>query len=407
MKRSTALIASGTVALVTTVIFSSLWPTAIDSNVSSSNAHQTPPKDASIVDPLASSTGKLKQSDDSPTNTPTSNSKTDPAISDNTLEKTPVDESLFNTYENDVVAETLQQVAGQYADNIRFPVNSQPVRNQEDVRAFRPFEQAQVSTPFPEGDNDENPIRIIAATDTFQYFIGETINIRVEVLDSSNSSLVSVDGTLAGSNGEITIPEPFTEVDQGSNIFTTSIDTKQLNSALLSPEMVAKLNVVVGNRDLNTTVPFRYRVAAAQISGVQQSRPEGPELIVPLELNVFEDGYYFVRGLLVDASNGRPLIQLQAESRLATGRGTINLNAHISALQAQQSEGPYLLQNISGYRGAEVGEALDTPTSVTQQQFNVDGFPFSDYDNEEFVDELAQERLDFLNSFGANNNSVQ
>lgn len=401
MKRSTILIVSGTASLITTIIISNLWnshPNEPVSNITQASQNN----ELAVTLPATDNSQHQKTTITTTNNSNTVNSSNNQAV----LEETNIDESLFNIDENGAVNEALQQAASQYADNIRFPIHSQPVRNLEDVRAFKPFEQSQVSTPFPEGSNDENPIRINAATDTFQYFLGDTINIKVEVIDAPNSALVTVEGTLSGSNGEIAIEAPFIETNQGSNIFTNRIDTQQFNSALLSSEMLVKLNVVVGNRDLNTTVPFRYSIAAAQVSGVQQSRPEGPELIVPVELTVFEDGYYFIRGLLTDQATGRPLIQLQAESRLTTGRGIINLKAHISALQAQQSEGPYLLQNINGYRGAEVGEALDTPTSVTQPQFSLDGFPFTDYDSEEFIDTLAQERLEFLNNLGTNDDST-
>ncbi len=320
----------------------------------------------------------------------------------NKAEASSVDEALFNVEENPILQEAFQQVASQYADNISFPTNSQPVRNIDDVRGFKPFEQSRVDTPFPAGEEDEDPIRIAAATDTFQYFTGDTISVRVEIINAPDDAFIAVEGTLSGSNGEVAIDNDFASSDQNNNIFTTQINTKQVDNTRLSSEMVVKLNVVVGNRDLSTTVPLRYSAAAAQIVDVQRARPEGPELIIPLSLDVFEEGYYFISGVLVDANSNRPLIQLQAESRLLTGRASIDFKAHISALQAQQSEGPYLLQNLNAYRGAEVGESLDTPASVVQRPFRVDGFPFSDYEDEAFVDELAQERLEFLNNFTTN-----
>ena len=145
---------------------------------------------------------------------------------------------------------------------------------------------------------------------------------------------------------------------------------------------------------------FRYSDASAQIIGVQQVRTEGPNLVIPLQVNVFQSGYYFVSGVLDDAQTGRPLIQLQAEKRLLQGNGIINLSAHITALRRQGSEGPYVLRSLRSHRGAEVGESFDVPVSTSSTRYTIQGFPFSVYDDEEYENEDAEEVLEFLDGLG-------
>lgn len=307
----------------------------------------------------------------------------------------------FNPYENEVLKAQLQQVSDVYAENIKYPIGSQPIYNPEDAREYKEFEQSEVDLPFPEKDGDANPIRISAATNTFQYFEGDSIAVRVQISGAPQDTFIQVAGVISGSNGDLPIEGVFQPSDQSLTQFNAVFDTKLAPSNLLTPEMLVKLNVTVGDRPLFTTVAFKYAVASAQIIGVLPVRTEGPNLVMPLQVNVFQGGYYFVNGVLEDGQTGRPLIQLQAEQRLVQGNGIINLVAHVSALRRQSSEGPYVLRSLQSYRGAEVGENFDAPASSSQARFNIQGFPFSEYEDEEYVDELGQERLEFLRNLGS------
>lgn len=309
-------------------------------------------------------------------------------------------EDEFNPYESEVLKAQLQQVSDIYAENIKYPIGSQPIYNPEDVREYKEFEQAEVDLPFPEGDGDENPIRISAATNTFQYFEGDTVVVRVQISGAPSDTFTQVNGVISGGNGDLPIEAVFEPSDQSLTQFIASFDTKLAPPNLLTPEMLVKLSVTIGDRPLFTTVAFRYAIASAQIVGVQPARVEGPSLVIPLQLNVFQNGYYFVNGVLEEAQTGRPLIQLQAEKRLAQGNGIINLTAHIAALRRQGSEGPYVIRSLRSYRGAEVGESFDAPASTSQARFTIQGFPFSEYTDQEYVDEEGQERLDFLRDIG-------
>lgn len=316
-------------------------------------------------------------------------------------------EDEFNPFDDDALKAQLQQVSDIYAENIKYPITSQPIRNPEDVREYEEFEQAEVDLPFPDGDNDDNPIRIAASTNTFQYFEGDVVNVRVQITGAPEDTFIQVNGVLSGGNGDLPIEGVFDPSDRSLTQFVAAFDTKLAPPNSLTPEMLVKLNVTVGDRPLFTTVAFRYAVASAQIVGVQQVRTEGPNLVMPLQLNVFQSGYYFVSGVLEDAQTGRPLVQLQAEQRLVQGNGIINLAAHIAALRQQASEGPYVLRSLTSYRGSEVGESFDAPASTSQARFNVRGFPFTAYDDEEHVDEAGQDTLDFLEDFGSTDEGTQ
>lgn len=305
-----------------------------------------------------------------------------------------------NPYESEAFKANIQQVADIFEENSKYPTNSQPVYDPSAVREPEPYEFTEVDLPFPETDGEENPLRISAASNTYQYFVGDVIALRVRLLGIPKDTFAEVNGVLSGANGDVPIALNFVAADESLTEFNAEFDTKLAPVQLLTPEMLAKISVKVDDRDLFTTVTFRVDQASARVVGVLPARPEGPNLVIPLQVNVDQSGYYFLRAVLEDANTRTPLIELQTEGRLQFGNGILSLNAHIAALRRQQSEGPYVLRSIKLHRGAETNEAYDRPGSSSQGEYSVQGFPFTAYTNEEYVDEQAQERLEFLRDLG-------
>lgn len=307
----------------------------------------------------------------------------------------------FNPYESEVFKAQIQQVADLFEETSRYPVGSRPVTNPDSVREVAPFEHNEVDLPFANDGDLANAIRISAATDTFQYYQGQKITVRVRVSGAPIDTFTGVTGNLSSTRGDLPYPLVFQPTDATLTEFLAEFDTQIVQPELMTPEMVAVVKVKVGDQDMLTTVSFRYDQPSAQVIGTLPSRVEGPNLVIPLQVSVSQTGYYFVRAVLDEAGTSKPLIELQNEGPLTAGNGLLELNAHIAALKYHQSEGPYKLRSIKLHRGAELGEALDVPGSTMQKQFSVQGFPFSMYSDEEFVDELAQERLEFLRQMGA------
>lgn len=302
----------------------------------------------------------------------------------------------YDPYKDELFKSQLLEVAGLYAETIKYPITSQPIRNPEDVRELKPFEEAEVDLPFPENDDDSDPIRVSAATDAYQYFDGDVIKLRVHINRVEEDQFAKVTAVIAGSQGDLPFKLDFNETDDSRTVFVASFDTRIAPKNLMSREMLAKLNVTLGSRQLFTTVGFRYAVASAQVVGVRPTYVEGPNLVIPLQLNVYQSGYYFIGGVLEDQQTSQPLIQLQSEARLGQGNAVLALNAHIAALRQQGSEGPYVLRSIKIHRSSEVGEIYDSPASSAQTRFNVQGFPFSEFDDQAYVDEHGQESADYL-----------
>lgn len=305
----------------------------------------------------------------------------------------------YNPYEDEVFKAQLLQVADLYEETSRYPVNSQPIRNIEAAREPAPFDETEVDTPFP-SDDGEPAIRLQAAVDKFQYFKGETINVRLNVVGAPDDVFVKAAAIISGAQGDTPLAGDLNPSDESLASFTGAFDLQVVPSSLLSSEMLLKILVTVDERQLFTTVGFRYAAASATLVGVPYQRQEGAYLNIPLQYSVNTSGYYFVRGVLEEASSGRPLIQLQAEGRMNQGNGLLVMRAHFQALKAAGSEGPYVLRSVLTHRGAEQGETFDAPASSAQNRFEVQGYPFAQYDDEPYQDPDAQDSIDFIRGLG-------
>ncbi len=303
-----------------------------------------------------------------------------------------------NPYDDAVIKSQIMQVADLYADASRYPHFSQPILNPEEFEEPEPFDETEVDTPFPQ-EGDEEPIRLQLATERYQYFTGDTIRARLRVLNAEPGEFISAFGNLAGDQGDAGLAIEFQASENPAELFA-DFDTKLVSAAAMSPEMLLKVQVQVNETPLFTTLGFRYQAAEARLVAVPWARPEGAFLEIALQYEVAVSGYYFSQAVLADLQTGQPLVQLQGEGRLQQGNDILTLRAHVQALKAVGSEGPYLLRTIRSYRGAEVGESFDKPAANLTQSYEIPGYSFDRYEDSQYVDPLAQERAEFLRELG-------
>jgi len=217
---------------------------------------------------------------------------------------------------------------------------------------------------------------------------------------------VDATATVSGPQGDTSLKTDLEAVNANQSLLIGALDTSLVSQQSFSKEMIIKVLIDIGGEPFFTTVSFSYSEASAQLSGLGVVQPNGANLEIPFEYNVFIGGYYFVSALLQDQQTGQPLIALQTEGRMEQGNGRLFARAHIQALIEAGSEGPYILTNIKAHRGAERGEQFDIPASVVKTQFIIPGFSFSEYQNTTYEDPLAKERAEFLRSLGSLDNET-
>ena len=307
----------------------------------------------------------------------------------------------INIYEDEQIKAQFMQVAQAYSEAAKYPHFSQPITNPDQVAVPKPFEFTEVDTPFPV-DSQEQPLRLSLATDKSQYFLGDVIVARLIVRNAPENADIEVSARLASLTlGDTDVEVKFNLVDGSVNEYRAKIDPSIAPAEEISAELLLKVSVDINEEALASTIGIRYDSAAARLTNISYVRVQGEYLDIQLQYSVLMEGYFFTNAVLQDAVSGRPLLQLQAEGAMTETNNFMTMRAHIQALKAAGSEGPYLLTNITGYRGAERGESLDTPISSAQQNYQVQGYRFDLYDDVEFEDDLAKERIDFLTKLGA------
>jgi hypothetical protein len=311
----------------------------------------------------------------------------------------------INIYEDEQIKAQFIQVAEAYTEAAKYPYFSQPITNPDQVAVPKPFEFTEVDIPFPV-DSQDRPLRLSLATDKGQYFLGDIIVARLILRNAPDNAVVEVDAILASLTvGDTDVEIKFALVEGSNNEYRANIDLSMMAQEEIGAELLLKVSVDVNEEQLATTIGIRYDSAAARLTNISYARVQGEYLDIQLQYSVQASGYFFTSAVLQDAISGQPLLRLQAEGAMTESNNFMTMRAHVQALKAAGSEGPYLLTNITGYRGAERGESLDTPISSAKQNYQVQGYRFDLYDDVEFEDELAQERIDFLTKLGAVNSA--
>ena len=307
----------------------------------------------------------------------------------------------INIYENEQIKAQFMEVAQAYSETAKYPHFSQPITNPDQVAVPEPFEFTEVDTPFPV-DSQEQPLRLSLATDKSQYFLGDVIIARLVLRNAPENADVEVSAILASlTSGDTSVEVEFSLVEGSANEYRANIDPSVVAAEEIGAELLLKVGVKVNDDGLASTIGIRYDSAAARLTNISYARVQGEYLDIQLQYSVLVNGYFFTNAVLQDAVSGKPLLRLQAEGAMTESNNFMTMRAHIQALKASGSEGPYLLTNIAGYRGAERGESLDTPISSAQQNYQIQGYRFDLYDDVEFEDDLAKERIEFLTKLGA------
>jgi len=294
--------------------------------------------------------------------------------------------------------EELGEVADLYEQQIRYPHYSQPISDIELALTPEPFSEAKVDNPLPTESGEPSPFGVSASVDKIRYISGEPITVQLILTGTEENSQITASVNFLQTTGETILSSdqllaPFAESDSE---YRATVDSGLFE--VMSSELLARIEINVDDTTFVTTVPFWLSHASGRLENIGFSQQSGAFLTIPLEYSIKEAGYFFVDAVLDDAATGRPLIRLQTEGRLPIGNQQLNLSAHQQALKDAGSEGPYRLRIMRSYRGAELNENYDVPTSISSPWYDIPGFEFSNYDNSPFTDPEAEERLEALRS---------
>lgn len=139
---------------------------------------------------------------------------------------------------------------------------------------------------------------------------------------------------------------------------------------------------------------IEYSQPVAWVLAVDDSFGEGPDLVIPLQLDVLVAGDYRVQAQLF-TDTGQPLAALVQEKRLSQGKQTIEMKAYKSVLQ--QHAGDFILKAITVEKRPSKPGDLTRYGASKESEFKVLAFAIGQLSDEPAnVSEEELQRLEFL-----------
>ncbi|MBU2511168.1 hypothetical protein KJ966_07510 [bacterium] len=161
-----------------------------------------------------------------------------------------------------------------------------------------------------------------------------------------------------------------------------------------SPEVNLKISFKPkGKKKETLTKMFKVVTSIASITDKGQERVEGPNLVIPLDLEVKQPGYYRVTGNLFSRETGQPIAHLIGEEPAVDFNGTIMLKVYSKVLKEKNESGPYLLKDIMITRLPDSFEEPRQFGDASGQQFEIEGFELNLYSEKTVTVEYEQSKL--------------
>ncbi|GLQ76381.1 hypothetical protein [Vibrio penaeicida] len=289
-------------------------------------------------------------------------------------------------------------IASAYSEELKHPAYSPPL-NDDNPITLDPNRYHKVELPILEGKH-----KAALRLEQYRYFYPNPIRITID----SPLEIQQVSFDLRGvENGKSIASQT---VNRAEATFKSSEDWPE--------EIRVKAKVTFAQGDDVLTGDFRFYVPVGKITGVDTLGSEGPDMLIPVQLEVKKSGTFRLRASLFSAS-GQPIASLRATKTLAEGRQEIHLKAHSSVLKTsslknsslknsalkngtQQGGGSefelrYLqLEKLSDFPGQKTGFGVsDQPT------YSLGSFDVSQLSDEPYQPtEQEKERLEFLKKLG-------
>ena len=307
------------------------------------------------------------------------------------------DSEQENPYLNHEVKARLVQVADTYAEQIQYPTFSKPIPNLDALQKYLPNRSVAAERALDPKDGNSPHIRL--KTDKHQYFEGETIMATVILTGLAGAPWIEVQGKLVAKGQSLGTADGVVDARNPGTYHMSFIDLDITpNSGMDEYRVVASVAIDGKNYEIGT--PITYEVSVATVTNVGMAEIRGEYLYIPLHVTTTKLGYHELGANLYAASSGKPLVHLTAQQELQAANELMPLTAHVASLKAGRDEGPYILKDISFTRMPSPPDFITEYGKSLQSSYPVNGFPFDEYDDVPYVDEDAQQRLEFLRQLG-------
>ncbi|OOE39183.1 hypothetical protein BZG00_11145 [Salinivibrio kushneri] len=231
------------------------------------------------------------------------------------------------------MAPTLSYIAADYAEQIQHPSYSIPIPSKQSPYLHW---NRYVSTPMPILDGS---VKAALKLNQYRYFYPENIQASLITPASFNHATVSVIDV--ETNRELT----------RLNVTETQWNIEPEADWPIELRLKAALNFDGGDDVL--TADFRLYQPIAEVKGVKPVFGRGPDMVIPLVLDIDKSGIYRVRANLFTADD-QPVAALTSKTRLSEGEQTLALRAFKAAMRGYGDEWQLkdvVIERMSGYPG--------------------------------------------------------
>jgi len=315
----------------------------------------------------------------------------EPEVSETGSRKSEPEDDLSESREEAMeqeLTEHFSRVADSYEKSSRYPPYSLPI-NEDTVDDYRYNTYTPVDIPV----SDDGDVRIRILLDGLHFQRGDPI--------------IGVVTIVGGEDSDVRLEEARLRTRQGENVYSEELDASGPGEyeLVLSPsesessDWPLELFVVVEGQylgeDVSAVAPVRYDDPVGKVVSVSEASVDGPHLTIPVEAEVEESGFYAISGNLYTQA-GRPIVHIEHETEMSGADSEAELRVHRQALEAAGDEGPYELGNLRIRQlPAQPGDRTRFGPEV-EERFEVQGFAFDRYSDEQYSDPMREARLEFL-----------
>lgn len=286
---------------------------------------------------------------------------------------------------DDEMKSRLRAIGNAYEGQASFPAFSQPISADELEGKYRG--NTPVASELPADLTDPASPGISILTDRFRYYPGDPLaaNASISGLSREESSAVTA-RLLRG--GEVVAEASVTSVQGQAHSYYLDFSALHFGDVAWKEQLTIQATFSIRGQRYIRSATVEYVSTMASVDGVAQSRIQEEYLEIPVHVSTEKPGRHRLQANLYDASTGQPLVHLNAEDNVDSG-GSLVLKAHIAALKASGSEGPYTLGDLVFTRLPASPEYITEYGRVDQERYQVGGHSFDDYLDKPYVNQKA------------------
>ncbi len=276
------------------------------------------------------------------------------------------------------ISDSFKLLASAYADELSFPAYSRPL-TANDIALLQPNRYIVQQVPLEGGASAS----IVLPKYRFSYPEAIPVTLQISGLTVAD---VSVQVTDEASASQLAADQMHAAGDNWIAELTAEDDW---NGAL---EISVSFSANGRQQVLKTGIEYSHPVAT--ITGVEPSRSAGSDMLIPVQLEVEQAGYYRLRANLFTAQR-QPLAVLTGSEKLGRGSTEIILRVHKGVL-AQQS-GPFILTTFTLEKRAAAPGELTRYGDSAEAEYLLEHFSLDQLSDAPWQpDEEELQRLQFL-----------